>query len=227
MIAPTFPKSVLPRPFSIYRAGHESLSVVFKVVGDNTRALAFGDIAQQLIITGPCGKPAAVRDDAKLFILVGGGCGLASLRFLAQEMRLRDKVEIMLAAGFPTADEVFGEADFESDLCISMDIATDDGSRGTKGTAFDLFRNIIFGEEGLPDYADIQVFTCGPKPMMKAVAQLCLAEGIPCSVILEEMMACGLGACKGCAVQTASGIKHVCKDGPVFDAREVTEYVAS
>jgi len=225
MVSPVTSTSVLPRPFSVYQASHERFSIVFKIVGDNTRALAFGDINRQLIVTGPCGQPAKINDQAKTFILVSGGCGLASLHYLASEIRNSTKADIILAAGFPTAQQVFGQNDFEKNLEVEMNIATDDGSRGTKGTAFDVFREIIFGEENLPSPDDIQVFTCGPSAMMKAVAKLCQQEAIFCNVFLEEMMGCGLGSCKGCAIQTTSGVKHICKDGPVFDAMEILSYV--
>lgn len=225
MVKPLSPMSVLPRPFSVYKAEQEDISIVFKIVGDNTRALALSDVNSQLILIGSCGQPAKINYRAKMFILVAGGCGLASMHYLATEIRQQTKADIILAAGFTGAGQVFGEADFEHHLGVEMNIATDDGSRGIKGTAFDLFRDIVIGSDHLPLPAEIQVFTCGPSAMMKPVAWLCQQEMIPCQIFLEEVMGCGLGACKGCAIQTTNGVKHICQDGPVFDATEVLDYV--
>ena len=104
-----------------------------------------------------------------------------------------------------------------------MEIATEDGSRGIKGTALDLFQGIVHGGGDHLKPEITQVFTCGPTAMMKQVAACAKAESIQCFVFLEAMMACGIGDCKGCAipVTTSNFPKHVCEDGPLFLAEEV------
>ena len=93
-------------------------------------------------------------------------------------------------------------------------MATEDGSFGAKGNVLDAIR-----ENGL--HGDV-ICACGPTPMLRALKEYSMAEKIPCYLSLEERMACGVGACLGCAIQMADGtMKHVCKDGPVFDAEEV------
>ena len=106
---------------------------------------------------------------------------------------------------------------YKRQVCASVRIASDDGSIGTHGFVDGVVREII--EQGNSFTA---VLACGPKPMLRAVAETAWTYGVPCQVSMEERMGCGVGACLVCACRTSEGhMKHVCKDGPVFDAREV------
>ena len=137
--------------------------------------------------------------------------GLSPLLYYAAAMR--GKADVLM--GGKTAEELFW-SDLFDDLCGHCFLTTDDGSRGTKGFTTTVLPEIL--ERG--DY-DV-VVTCGPEVMMRGVAKIAREHGIPCEVSLEKRMACGLGACLSCSIDTTDGQrKKVCKDGPVFPAEEV------
>lgn len=230
MLEPKAETSVLPRPFTVYSKPHgSSLEIVFQVVGKNTEWYSQLQEGDSIQVRGPCGQQAFINPQAECFILVGGGCGWAPLHYMAQYIAaLQLRVKVVAAAGFRTEDHVFGLDDLEVDPSdVATYIAIEDESDlidefvDLQGNSVDLFRSII-EEDGLPEACKIHVFTCGPKPMMKQIALLCQERGISCQVSLEEMMACGHGACKSCAVEMTDGIiQYVCKDGSLFPAVEV------
>ena len=118
--------------------------------------------------------------------------------------------------GFRSADKTLLIDEFQAE-CSSVQIATDDGSLGYHGFVDALVRKTLEQDKHYT-----AVLACGPKPMLKNVAKVAKEFGVPCQVSLEERMACGVGACLGCATPMADGtMKHVCKDGPVFRAEEV------
>ena len=138
-------------------------------------------------------------------VLVGGGLGSAPLLLAAK------RFDCDAALGFPTADRVMLEEEFRERVG-RLDIATDDGSYGYHGFVTELVRGRLDG------YAAI--FACGPEPMLRALSKVC--EGRPLQVSMERRMGCGVGACLVCAVKLTDGsVARACKDGPVFDAREV------
>jgi NAD(P)H-flavin reductase len=135
--------------------------------------------------------------------LIAGGIGIAPLAFYAREMGSR---EFDFYAGFKS-----GPFGLEGIKPRSLVIATEDGSQGLTGRIPDFFSPIGYSV----------VCACGPGAMLKTVASICEAEGVPCLVSLEKSMACGVGACLGCTVQTWKGNRRCCADGPVFNAQEV------
>jgi dihydroorotate dehydrogenase electron transfer subunit len=148
--------------------------------------------------------------------LVAGGIGIAPLISLAQVV---DKDHMAFLAGYRSATEIIPADQVYLDTKVS--IATDDGTAGHRGPVTELLKvNVEKAGEGRAI-----VFACGPLPMLKAVAALTSKWNIPCQVSLETSMACGVGACQGCAVKSSSGQEkpyhHVCQDGPVFDADTV------
>jgi dihydroorotate dehydrogenase electron transfer subunit len=201
---------LLRRPFSIHSRGADgSLSLLFKIVGKGTALLAQARPDEQLDILGPFGKGFDVTADQPV-CLIGGGMGIAPLLFLAQE--LPGKKHALLGAR--NKAELAPLAEMFADLNCEIKLATDDGSLGHHGFIPDLLAEV------LPLIS--QICTCGPSAMMRSVARKCYAAQTPCQVSLETHMACGLGACLGCAVPGKNEqYLHVCKEGPVFNSNEL------
>lgn len=198
----------LRRPISVHDCDWETLTLVYKVVGEGTAALSAkrpGDKVNALTGLGNSFDIDACQGRA---LLLGGGVGTAPLYLLAKELVAQSK-EITVILGFNTAEEVMLADRFE-ELGAKVYIATMDGSAGTKGFVTDVLRikNVSY------DY----FYACGPKPMLKAVCAAVRGSG---EVSLEERMGCGAGFCYGCSIQTKNGPRRVCKDGPVFKKEEL------
>lgn len=211
---------LLRRPLSIHHVnGDGHLQVIFKILGKGTSALADLKHGQEINIIGPLGNHFAT---GPAMCLIGGGLGIAPLLFLAQSLIAQHKppkLKIILAARNSQELSCF-TADFET-LGLPLHLATDDGSLGHHGLVTDLIPAV------LNDNPDWQVCTCGPYPMMRAVAAICRQRKLPCQVSLETMMACGISACLGCAVPASESDNrgrtylHVCQDGPIFWEGEI------
>ncbi len=213
---PGLETTALRRPFSIYRAGAGELAILYKRVGRGTDVLATLPAGTRLSLMGPLGNgfPLAVGD--RLPILVGGGYGVAPLVFLAS--RLPRKGVVLL--GGRRADDVLCIADFEA-LGWPVEVATQDGSLGTEGLVTDLLGRHLAAEA-----PPAELFACGPDGMLRAVGSRAIAAGCRGWLSLDHHMVCGIGACLACVqrVRGADGgihIARVCKDGPIFEARDV------
>ena len=211
---------LLCRPLAVYRAKGDIFEILFKVVGKGTRLLTEKNIGDTLDITGPLGNCFPIDDDFQLAILVAGGMGIAALMSLAEAMGGSRTIALI---GASTRDKIVGEKGL-LDLGAEVRIATEDGTVGYKGMVSELLREVLLMEKY--STATRRIFACGPIPMLKAVAHVADQYKIPAYVSLEERMACGIGACLGCAVRVISpGLepqyKMVCTDGPVFDAQEI------
>ena len=215
------PQHILRRPLSVHgvlpAAGGgtqaEQLSLLYQVVGAGTLSLTTCKPGDFLSLLGPVGNGWHVPLKARRILLVGGGVGLAPLTMLA-EAEERRGTEVHALIGARNEDYLLMLSCGLAAGCIRH-FATDDGSMGYHGFNTDLLDG-LFDELGF-DY----VATCGPEPMQRIVAGKAAARGIACEVSLERRMACGLGACLSCVVDTVGGKKRACVDGPVFDAREV------
>ena len=202
------PGRYLRRPISVSDTLPDGVVLYYKVVGDGTRELAAMPAGQRLELLLPLGsgfRPELCRESA---LLVGGGLGAAPLYLLAKELLALGR-QASVVLGFNRADEICLADAFRA-LGLPVNIATMDGSAGTHGFVTDA----IAAAKPVFD----RFYTCGPLPMMKAV---CAALDAPGEVSLEERMGCGAGYCYGCSVQTASGPRRVCADGPVFGKEEV------
>jgi dihydroorotate dehydrogenase electron transfer subunit len=202
----------LGRAFSLVESGEQG-AILVRVVGEGTRLLAGARPGDRLFVLGPSGHgfDAEAAGDAPL--LVAGGVGVAPLVFLAERLAARGGRPVFLygartAADLPLADRVAAAADLQ--------LITEDGSRGERGlVTAPLARLLEQGHRG-------PIRSCGPEPMLEAVARLAVKHGVPCQVALESPMACGMGTCKGCAVLAADReYRYVCSDGPVFEATEI------
>jgi dihydroorotate dehydrogenase electron transfer subunit len=207
---------LLRRPFSICGARDQRIYVLYRAVGRGTRMLSEIREDASLAVLGPLGNGFDLPPSGRPSILTAGGMGIAPLLFLAGSMAPH---HYTFLAGFGSADQIIGP-DQMGLSGIKMLIATDDGSAGRHGLVTELLKASLAGGNRAGG-----VFACGPLPMLKAVAAITQDNDIPCQVSLETTMACGLGACQGCAVKAAPGQDqaywHVCQDGPVFDRTDV------
>lgn len=202
----------LRRPISVNYVDRElnELWLLVRKAGDGTRALAQMTHGDKLNLILPLGNSFEIHGHESKFLLVGGGVGIAPMLFWGKQLK---------ESGF--APEFLIGARSESDLLELDDlrkigivhISTDDGSAGTPG--------VVTLNPVLEQKWD-RVYCCGPAPMMKAVAALTHRNGVPCDVSLENMMACGLGACLCCVENTVKGNVCVCTEGPIFNTNELT-----
>jgi dihydroorotate dehydrogenase electron transfer subunit len=203
----------LPRAFSVMRRADARLEFMLEAVGPGTTRLGELRRGDGLWIAGPFGTGFAPPRDGRRALLVGGGVGTAPLVIWQDGVRSPSG----LAQGArPSAVALLGFRDAAhaeaASLLRDVRVATDDGSVGHKGPVTDLLLAEIGGDP------HIEVYACGPPPMLEAVRAICAEHEIPAQLALESGMACGYGACFGCVVPTASGYVRLCVDGPVLDA---------
>jgi dihydroorotate dehydrogenase electron transfer subunit len=206
---------LLRRPLGVHRVYAGSVELLYEVVGPGTDILSQKKTGQQVDVIGPLGNGFSVDSRAKRgrSVLVAGGMGVAPLFFLAERIHA-DRATVLIGAA--TSAHILCAPDFKK-LGCDVRIATDDGSAGFHGYVTGLLEELL--EKGR--HADRALYGCGPKPMLKAMAGLCRRHDAAAQVSLEAHMACGIGACLGCVVQTKQGLKRVCKEGPVFQADDV------
>lgn len=210
------PGVYLRRPFSIHNVDYDAntLTLLIKAVGKGTKVLSGLSEGDILNIVYPLGNGFSLTKEPNI-LLVGGGCGVAPLLFLAQTFRKMGLSPVILVGG-RSAEDVPVLEDYQK--LAETHIATEDGSLGEKGlvTQHTVFRT------RLSEFK--RIFTCGPEGMMKAVSKAAEALEIPCEVSLENTMACGIGACLCCVTETTEGHKCVCTEGPVFDSRDLNNW---
>jgi len=204
---------LLRRPFSVHCTDGDELVLYFRVVGKGTAWLSAARPGDELPILGPLGKGFRLMPAPA--VLVGGGIGIAPLLLLAKELAGDNNPATAIILAARSAPDLTPLAESFRPWAANLLFATDDGSLGRKGRADEA----LFSLSPAPD---VVVYACGPPPMLAAIARFCLKEKIACQVSIESAMACGMGACLGCATPAASGdhgqYVHVCVDGPVFDA---------
>lgn len=199
----------VPRAFSVLRAhsdpdGRIELQFLLEDVGPGTHRLSELGAGEELTLMGPLGNGFAPPRSGRRPLLVGGGVGIAPLAILQDR----------LGAGAPA---LLGFRDgaraLAAELLAGARVATDDGSVGHHGLVTDLL-----AEELELNADSVEVYSCGPEPMLEAVRSLCAHRAVPAQLALESGMACGFGACFGCVVATRRGYLRLCLDGPVLDA---------
>ena len=211
----------LRRPISIHNMDKENgiLEFIFQVKGKGTKILSEKVEGDLIDIIGPLGHGTFEYNDFQNIAIIGGGIGVFPLYELAKNAK-NDGKNVNIYLGFRNKDFVVLEDEFK-DLANELILTTDDGSYSEKGFAIDFLKKDV--EDGKIDC----IFACGPLPMLKAVRNYAIEKNIPCQISLEEKMGCGLGVCLGCAVKTAESSSekpeyvHVCKAGPVFEAKDV------
>jgi dihydroorotate dehydrogenase electron transfer subunit len=191
----------------------DNIELLFNVVGAGTRSMSARRVGDGLDILGPLGTPFGTGTEFRTAIIVGGGLGVAPLPFLLNELRAHGKV-VETILGARTAGQLV-RRHLEQAI-----VATDDGSEGWKGTVVDLLEDRL--HRHIPERP--KIFACGPTPMLKALGAMAIRRGIECELSLEGDMACGIGICQGCPVETVGGKRKyalVCTDGPTFHAQDV------
>ena len=205
----------LRRPFSIHAVDYQTncISILIKGIGEGTRSLSQTAVGSFLSVIFPLGNGFTLPTAREKVLLVGGGCGVAPLLHLSQRLAKSDQ-DISILLGARTSDDLV-ELDTYANFG-KVFTTTEDGSHGEKGFVTD---SQLFGSE-LPLFS--RIYTCGPEPMMKAVAARAKSKSIFCEVSLENTMACGFGVCLCCVTETTQGHKCVCTDGPVFNINQLT-----
>ncbi len=222
-----FPRQTTPllrRPFSIHRLVNDPnqgycLEILYKIIGPFTQKLHDAQKGDPVDLLGPLGHGFTLLEKHACIALVAGGIGIAPLVFLhdtLHNLKGLHKTSAVFIGGKTRAD-ILCKSLFDV-AKIKVFTATEDGSEGETGfVTAPLAR-------WLKRHRPEMMYACGPMPMLKAVIAISHLEKIPCEVSVETIMACGMGACLGCAVQTrnnASSYRHVCVDGPVFSAADL------
>ena len=239
------PAIPMRRPLSIMRADPNAgwIEILYKVLGPGLQALAARKAGQRISTLGPIGRPFVAHPERPRTLLIGGGVGIPPMVFLADRLRAREdaswKPLVLMGSEIPfpfrtrpSRIVVAGIPD-GSIACMPLldewGVASRLATRSDFPGCFDGFVTELanrwlelLSPEGL---AEVEIFACGPTPMLEATAKLARRFNVPCQVSLEEFMACAVGGCAGCtvSVQTPDGpaMKRVCVDGPVFDAYTV------
>jgi dihydroorotate dehydrogenase electron transfer subunit len=210
------PAPLLRRPFALsdFNKKDRTASIIYQIRGSATRLMAEMAPGKTIEVLSPLGNSFSIPETNSTPLLVAGGIGLGPILYLARA----------LDSGGMSPRLVFGcrSQSYLPDLGElengSIHYCTDDGSAGYKGTSVDFLRSLDWDELASP-----RLYACGPQGMLKACHDLAVEKGIPSESAMEEMMACGVGACMGCVVEINGPKQYarVCKDGPVFDSRTV------
>ena len=195
----------LRRPISVCDIENGRLTIIYKIVGRGTKAMAEMKSGTLNLLTG-LGNGYDLSAGGEKPLLIGGGAGVPPMYYLAKELLGQGK-EVCAVLGFNKADEVFYEKEFTALGCKTF-VTTVDGSYAAKGFVTDIINDI--------DYT--YFYACGPEPMLKAVYKSAKTDG---ELSFEERMGCGFGACMGCSCKTVTGFKRICKDGPVLKKEEI------
>jgi dihydroorotate dehydrogenase electron transfer subunit len=203
---------LLPRPFTVHAIHDSAFEILYQVVGRGTKAMTRLKTGDEVEFFGPLGKPFPRIEGP--YLACAGGVGVVGFGYLCQGLKPEFSLPGKLLYGARTSAQLV-KLDFFSAL-LPVEVATDDGSLGLKGTVVDL----LLAELNKQSYQAI--LACGPKPMLKAVAELGRTYGVKTFLVLETLLACGTGYCLGCAVPSRQGgYFKLCVDGPTFDAEEI------
>lgn len=203
----------IPVSFSAVDPGGGEVETVYAVVGDGTRRLSEMSPGDSSNVLGPCGH--GWRPGEGRALVIAGGVGITPIVALGRALG-ESGSGFDAIVGAQTADKVWGADELARAGAGTVVVTTDDGTRGMRGLTTDAMARLVAGRS----YG--RVFSCGPEPMMRGVAELAREASIPCQVSMERMMTCGFGACNTCNVAMArGGYASACMDGPVFDAGEV------
>lgn len=234
------PALMMRRPMSIMRTTGDTIEILFKVHGAGTRLLAERQVGEEISLLGPIGQAFKAAEYRRRTLLIGGGVGIPPMVFLADRLRgqaaqtfviMGSEIPFpfsvvpsrILVPGVPA--ETIGTMPLLDDWGLACRLASRQGYAGCfDGLVTELAAHWIRHHNENED-CDIEIFACGPTPMLKAVAELAAHFALPCQISLEEFMACAVGGCAGCTVQVRTpdgpAMRRVCVDGPVFEAADV------
>jgi dihydroorotate dehydrogenase electron transfer subunit len=237
-------KYSLKRPFSVLRSSKDEgwIEILYKIVGSGTEQLAKIKSGDVLHCMGPIGNAFTPSENTKRPLLLGGGVGIPPILFFAEQLKKKNNITPMVIMGseipfpFTVQPSKILIDSLPSDTIASMALLEDLGipsrltSKQNYSGCFDGYIHELASIwlEGLDqqERSGIEIFACGPTIMLKAVAKLSQQFSLPCQLSLEEYMACAVGGCAGCTVETINDtgqrqMKRVCVDGPIFDANSV------
>ena len=208
--------ALLRRPFSIFQTSGDTLSILYKTIGQGTEVLSHTRPGEDLSMIGPLGHGFTVPPPGgETPLLVAGGYGMAALYLLAQ----RSPQKGIVFVGGRRRVDILCEAEFRA-LGWEVRVTTEDGSYGDKGLVTQLLQAEL--DRRAPGR---KLFACGPTPMLKAVGRLGAEYNLPAELSLDEHMGCGIGVCLACVVPIKAGegweYQRTCTEGPVFDARQI------
>jgi dihydroorotate dehydrogenase electron transfer subunit len=231
------------RPLSIMRADAQSgwIEILYKVVGAGLHALAAKKAGERVSVLGPIGKPFIVHPERPRVLLIGGGVGIPPMVFLAERLKSDPAYKPLVLMGsevpfpFRTRPSATVIAGMPSGTIACMPLMEEWRVPNRLASRSDLpgcYPGFVtelaaewLGALGAAQLTQVEIFACGPTPMLKATAELARRFGVACQVSLEEFMACAVGGCAGCTVEVRTpegpAMKRVCVDGPVFDAYSV------
>ncbi len=201
----------LRRPLSIHDVDYaqNTISFFIKAIGKGTWKLSELKKDEIVNVIFPLGNSFSIKENSKV-LLIGGGSGVAPFLYLAKTLN-KSGVRPKILLGARSADDIVLKEEFEK--YGEVLITTEDGSLGEKG--------FVINHSGFNDLDFDILQTCGPDPMMKAIGEIAQSKNIHCEVSLENLMACGVGACLCCITETHDGNKCVCTEGPVFNVKEL------
>jgi len=223
LLVPRLGDRVLRRPFSIYKADAEGVSILYKPVGRGTEAMIPLQPGDTVDIIGSLGNGYPQLAEGKVPVLVAGGYGNAALYLKAKELPVKG----VAFFGGRTAEDILCVDEFKA---LGWDVrpTTDDGSLGTKGlvtAALDPWMKELGAGSGEQGVEKLELFVCGPNPMLKAMGDRAMEHGFTAWLSMDKNMACGVGACLTCVIKRKTTDSwewaRCCKDGPVFESREV------
>lgn len=204
----------LRRPISVCDCVGCVLTLIYKVVGKGTELMSKMTQCEELDVLSGLGNGYDLTKSGETPLLIGGGVGVPPLYMLCRKL-VEEGKRPTVVLGFNKAEEVFYPNEFAA-LGAEVKVATVDGSVGVKGFVTDAIAAL--DDEGKKfSY----FYTCGPEPMLKAVYNSPVLDGVEGEFSFEERMGCGFGACMGCSCKTVTGYKRICKDGPVLEKKEI------
>jgi dihydroorotate dehydrogenase electron transfer subunit len=205
-------ETFLRRPISIHDVDYEknTFKLLIQIVGKGTETLSRLNTGDSINLIYPLGNSFSVPSSDDKVLLVGGGCGIAPLLFLARFLKSNSVIPDILL-GFRSSERIIEYEEYEK--TGNVYITTEDGSVGEKGY---VTRHSILSAKKYDG-----IYCCGPDSMMKAIARYSRERGIACEVSLENLMACGIGACLCCIVDTVKGNLCTCTDGPIFNINDL------
>ncbi len=237
------PELPMRRPLSIMRVDAQSgwVEFLYKAVGQGTRLLAQRKTGERISVMGPIGKPFVAHRERPRTLLMGGGVGIPPMVFLAEHLKANRHWQPLVLMGsevpFPfktqpsrilipgLPDGVIAAMPLLEDWSVPSRLASLQGYPGCYVGYITELARAWLSSLNTSQLNQVEIFACGPHPMLAASAELARELDLPCQVSLEEFMACAVGGCAGCTVRVETGqgpaMKRVCVDGPVFDARQV------
>lgn len=207
---------ILRRPFSIYKADDQGITLLYKPVGRGTESMVHLQEEDQVDLIGPLGNGYPILENKKIPVLVAGGYGNAALYLQAASLPRKG----IAFFGGRNAEDILCVEEFEA-LGWEVRPTTNDGTLGTKGLVTDAFDPWLEQQ----DKKNIELFVCGPMPMLRAMGERAIEHDFTAWLSLDENMACGVGACLTCVIKKKDKDgwqwARCCKEGPVFESREV------